>query len=96
MYPVTRQIILVGRAFNVFYGLRKCNTWHVDNFVTTHSSPAGCWSGSMVSTNYSGGKMRWNDTTMLPDHNSRDLYKNWGCCRNADSRRVMAQKMTGS
>ena len=43
----------------------------------THSSPAGCWSGSRVSTNYSGGKMRGNDSTMLPDHNSRDLYNNW-------------------
>ena len=76
IYPFTRQIILIGRAFNVFSNLRKCNTLHVDNFLTTHISPAGCWWGR-GSTNYSGGKMRGNEFTMLPDHNSRDLL-----CRN--------------
>ena len=77
IFPLTREIILIGRAFNVFSNLRKCITLHIDNFVTTHSSPAGCWSGSKVSTNYRGGKMRGNESTMLPDHNSRDLYNNW-------------------
>ena len=77
IYPFIRQIILIGGAFNVFSNLRKCNTLHVDNFVTAHSSPAGCWLGSRVSTNYSGGKLHVNESTMLPDNKSRDLYNNW-------------------
>ena len=38
IYPFTREIILIGRAYNVFSNLRKCNTLDVDNILTTHSA----------------------------------------------------------
>ena len=38
LYDVTPNIILIGRGFNVSSNLRKCNTLHVENFLTTHSA----------------------------------------------------------